>query len=63
MTPLLFAVLDLSDSAIITVVCMAFAAGVYFGGFLAARQRLDLRRVERKLDALLKHHGVELPSR
>ncbi|MGP8233973.1 MAG: hypothetical protein ACLQVW_00965 [Limisphaerales bacterium] len=42
---------------------MAFAAGVYFGGFLAARQRLDLRRVERKLDALLKHQGVDLPSR
>jgi len=32
------------------------------GSSFAARQRLDLRRVERKLDALLKHQGVVLPS-
>ena len=28
-----------------------------------ARQRLDLRRLERELDALLKYQGVEVPSR
>jgi hypothetical protein len=28
-----------------------------------ARQRISLRRLEDKLDALLKHHGIELPSR
>jgi ABC-type uncharacterized transport system ATPase subunit len=27
------------------------------------RQRLALRRVERKVDALLKHQGVELPCK
>ena len=62
MTPLL-AVLELSDSAAIALIGMFFAVGAFFGGSFAARQRLDLRRVERKLDALLKHQGVELPSR
>ena len=32
------------------------------GASYAARERIDLRRVERKLDAILKHHSVELLS-
>ena len=58
MTPLL-AILDFGDYAVIAAIVIIFAGGASF----AARQRLDLRRVERKLDALLKHQGVELPSR
>jgi hypothetical protein len=53
------AVLEFADYAIIAVIV------VVFGGVasLAARQRVNLRRVEMKLDALLKHQGIELPSR
>ena len=58
MTPLI-AVLDFGDYAVIAFIVIVFAGGASF----AARQRLDLRRVERKLDALLKHQGIELPSR
>jgi hypothetical protein len=57
MTPLL-ATLDFGDYAVIAIIVIIFAGGASF----AARQRLDLRRVERKLDALLKHQGIELPS-
>jgi ribosomal protein L7/L12 len=57
MTPLL-AILEFGDYAIIAVIVIIFAGGASF----AARQRLDLRRVERNLDALLKHHGVEFLS-
>ena len=58
MTPLL-AILELSDYGVITLIVILFAGGASF----ASRQRLNLRRLECKLDALLKHHGVELPSR
>jgi len=57
MTPLL-AILEIGDYAVIAAIVIIFAGGASF----AARQRLDLRRLERKLDALLKHQGVELPS-
>jgi hypothetical protein len=57
MTPLL-AVLDLEDYGIIALIVMVFAGGASF----ATRQRLDLRRLERKVDALLQHHGVAVPS-
>ena len=43
----------------IPAIVIIFAGGVSY----AARQRRDLGRIERKLDALLKHQGVELPSR
>ena len=58
MTPLL-AVLETSDYGAIAVIVLIVASFVSF----AKRQRVDLRRLERKLDALLKHQGVELPSR
>ena len=32
-------------------------------GALFTRQRVNLSRIERKLDALLQHHGIELPSK
>ena len=57
MTPLL-AILDLADYAVIAVIVVVFAGGASF----AARQQLNLHRVERKLDALLKQQGIELPS-
>jgi ribosomal protein L7/L12 len=58
MTPF-FAMLEFTDYAVIAVIVFFFAGGAAF----AARQRVDLRRVERKLDALLQHEGIELPSR
>ena len=57
MTPL-FAILEFSDYAIIAAI-VAILAG---GASVATRQRLDLRRLERKLDALLKHQGIQVPS-
>ncbi len=57
---LLLAIHDLSDYALSGFLIISFAGGAYFA---LAQQRLDLRRLERKLDALLKHHGVELPMR
>jgi hypothetical protein len=64
MTPLL-AILESSDYAVIAVIviiAIGFAKIFTGGAAFAARQRLDLRRLERKLDALLKHQGIELPS-
>ena len=55
----LFAILESSDYAIIAVIVLVSAA---FASF-ATRQRVSFRRVERKLDALLQHHEVKLPSR
>lgn len=57
MTPLL-AILEFGDYAVIAVIVIFFAGGASF----AAQQRLDLRHVERKLDAIIKHQGVELLS-
>ena len=63
MTPLI-GVLEFGDYAIIAWIVVVFAGGAAF----TARQRVDLGRFEKqlnllqlKLDALLKHHGVELP--
>ena len=55
MTPL-FASLGLGDFVIIAFVIIVFAGSASLG------QQIILRRVERKLDALLQHHGIELPS-
>jgi len=51
-------ILEFGDYVVIAAIVIIFAGGASF----AARQKLDLRRVERKLDALFKHHGVELLS-
>jgi hypothetical protein len=59
MTPLL-GIPEFSDYALIALIILSFAGAAYFA---LAQQRLDLSRLERKLDALLKHHGVELPTR
>jgi hypothetical protein len=63
MTPLL-AVLEFGDYALIAVILAVFAGGAA----LTKRQGLDLGRLERrlksveqKLDALLKHEGIEPP--
>ena len=63
MTPLL-GILQLSDYAIFARIVAAFAGGAAY----TAAQRSDLGRLEeklkglhQKLDALLKHQGVELP--
>ena len=57
MTPRL-ASLEFTDCLIITVILLLFTGGSIF----AARQPDNSRRLQRKLDALLKHHGIELPS-
>jgi ribosomal protein L7/L12 len=56
---ILLAVLEFTDFAVIAVIVIVFAGTAS----LATRQRLNLRRVERKLDALLQHHGIALPSK
>jgi ribosomal protein L7/L12 len=63
MTPLL-AVLDLSGYALIAAMVAVFAGGAA----LTKRQGIDpgrlerrLKSVEQKLDALLKHEGIEPP--
>ena len=64
MTPLL-AILEQRDYtviAVIVIIATGFAKIFTGGAAIAARQRLDLRRLERKLDALLKQQGIELPS-
>jgi len=60
-----FGVLEFSDYAIIAGIVAVFAGGAAY----ATRQRIDLGRLERqlnslqqKMDALLKHQGVELPQ-
>lgn len=57
-------VLEFGDYAIIAWIVVVFAGGAAY----TTRQRINLGRLERqldwlhqKLDALLKHHGVELP--
>ena len=52
-----FAILELGDYAVIAVIVTII---FLVGGFFAAHNTVNLRRVERKLDALLKHHRVEL---
>lgn len=63
--PPLVAILELGDYALIAfiVIVVTRGAAIFTGGAtFAARQRLELRRLERKLDALLKHQGIQLPS-
>ncbi len=57
MTPI-FATLELSDYLIIAWIVLVFTGGAVYA---ATRQRVDLRRLERKLDVLLKHQGISLP--
>ena len=57
MTPF-FAILEFGDYAVVAFIVIIFAGGASF----AARQRLDLRSLERKLDALLLHEGVSVPT-
>jgi hypothetical protein len=58
MTPLL-ARLETNDFLIIAGIVLLITAG---RSLFAARRPDNSRRLERKLDALLKHHGIELPS-
>ena len=58
MTPLL-ARLEPNDFLIIAGIVLFFTAG---RSLLAARRPDNSRSLERKLDALLKHHGIEFPS-
>jgi hypothetical protein len=58
MTPILATTLELSDFAIIAWIVLVFAGGA--AAYNITRQPVDLRRIERKLDALLKHQGVSL---
>ena len=55
MTPIL-AILDSSDYAVIVAIVIIFSGSASFA------KRRHLRSVERKLDALLKHQGVDLSS-
>ncbi len=51
----MLASLEFGDYAIIAFIVAVISGGVSFVG----RQQIDLRRLERKLDALLKHEGVQ----
>jgi ribosomal protein L7/L12 len=57
MTPVLATSLGFGDFAIIAWIVIVFAGGA---AAYSSRQA-GLRRIERKLDALLKHQGVSLP--
>ena len=57
MTPILATSLGFGDFAIIAWIVLVFAGA---GAAYTSRQSV-LRRIERKLDALLKHQGVSLP--
>lgn len=52
-------ILEANDYLILALIGLttAVAAGV------VTRQQINLRRLERKLDALLAHHGVATPAR
>lgn len=61
----LLAVLEFKDFAIIAATVAVFAGGAAYTG----RQEINLRQMERqlkslqqKMDALLKHSGIELPK-
>ena len=53
----LLAILESRDYGFIAVIVMMFAGAA----IVRAPRRADLRRLERKLDALLKHQGVGWP--
>jgi ribosomal protein L7/L12 len=57
MTPILATTLGFTDFAIIAWLVIVFAGAAAY----TSRQPVDLRRIERKLDALMKHQGVTLP--
>ena len=54
MTPTFATVLGFSDFAIIAWLVIVFAGAAAF----STRKSADSRRIERKLDALLKHQGI-----
>jgi ribosomal protein L7/L12 len=61
----LFAILDWGDYGIIAVIVSCFS----FGASMATRSDVNivllekqLRVLQIKMDALLKHHGIELPN-
>jgi ribosomal protein L7/L12 len=56
MTPTLATVLEFSDFAVIAWLFIVFVGATAF----TARKPDDSRRIERKLDALLKHHGISV---
>jgi hypothetical protein len=64
MTPLL-ATLEFTDYAIIAFIVVVFASGAAYAkgpDVNAQLLALQLRELQRKLDALLKHQGIELPA-
>lgn len=57
---MLFAVLEFSDFAIITLLILFFAGGgAAASKYLAPAERNRLRRIEGKLDLILTHLGIE----
>jgi hypothetical protein len=54
-----FAILQSSDYGMIGLIVL-FAT---VAASVVTRQRVNLRRLERKLDAILQHQGIEMPSR
>jgi ribosomal protein L7/L12 len=59
MPPVLATTLGFNDFAIIALTAIVFAVAA--GAAYSARQKAGLRRIERKLDALLKQQGVPPP--
>jgi hypothetical protein len=57
MTPIFATTLGFADFAIIAWLVIVFGGAVAY----TSRQPVDLRRLERKLDALLKHQGISAP--
>jgi hypothetical protein len=55
----LLAVLSYTDFAVIALIVFVFVTAASSD----LRKRLGSRRIERKLDALLQHHGIVLPAR
>ena len=60
----LLAILEFGDFAVIAFIVIVFAGGAAFtarqGVYLGCLQR-ELNALQRKMDALLKHHGIEPP--
>ena len=57
MTPTFATVLSLGDFAIIAWLLIVFTGAAAY----ATRKSAETQRIERKLDALLKHQGITLP--
>lgn len=57
MTSMLATTFEFGDFAIIAWIVVVFAGATAY----TTRQPVDLRRIERKLDALMQHQGVSLP--